>query len=344
MEEKKRNYKMDNEKGALIFLVVLGHLLELCPGGAESFLYLAIYSFHMPAFAFCSGYFAKWNPKRLVQGVLYPYLCFQILYVAFDRGFLKETFSQPFTRPYWLLWYLMSIAFWLLLLPLISRYLHLGLWLLGASIALALFIGFVPWIGYRFSLSRTFVLFPFFLAGYLYRNGKLFCNGEPIRRGKLLPSGELFHNRESGILPRLVLLAVPAAASGLVLLWLNRSAMEPGWLYHALSYQRGNYTLWIRGLLLLNAGAWTLSLLFFLPDRRLPFLSLLGENTMAVYLLHGFFIKAAKADGLSWDSRPESLLLLLFISLVLCLLLGNPVTKRLFHFLFSGEWLDRLLC
>ena len=326
MEQKKRNYKIDNGKAVLIFLVVLGHLLELCPGGTKSFLYLAIYSFHMPAFAFCSGYFAKWNPKRIVRGILYPYLCFQILYVAFDRFFLKDTFSQPFTRPYWLLWYLMSMAFWLLLLPFINRYLHLGLWLLGASAALALFIGFVPWIGYRFSLSRTMVLFAFFLAGYLCHNGELFYRGEP------------------GKLPRLLLLAPPAAAAGLFLLWFNRSVIEPGWLYHALSYQRGNYTLWIRIFLLLNAGVWTLSLLFVLQERKLPLLSALGENTMAVYLLHGFFIKAAKADGLFWNSRFENPLPLLLISLVLCLLLGNPVTKRLFHFLFSGEWLDRLLC
>ena len=326
MEQKKRNYKIDNGKAVLIFLVVLGHLLELRPGGTESFLYLAIYSFHMPAFAFCSGCFAKWKPKRLLRGIFYPYLCFQILYVAFDRCFLKDTFSQPFTRPYWLLWYLMSMAFWLLLLPLISRYLHLGLWLLGTSAALALTIGLVPWIGYRFSLSRTIVLFPFFLAGYLCCNGNLFCSGAPGKLSRLLP------------------LALPAAGAGLVLLWLNRSVIEPGWLYHSLSYQAGNYTLWIRGILLLNAAAWTLSLLFVLPDRKLPFLSALGENTMAVYLLHGFFIKAAKADGLFWDSRSENPVPLLLISLALCLLLGNPATKRLFHFLFSGEWLDRLLC
>lgn len=322
---KKRNYKLDNGKAVLIFLVVFGHLLELCPNGRESFLYLAIYSFHMPAFAFFSGYFAKWDPKRLIFRILCPYVFFQFLYLAFAKGVLGESFSHPFTRPYWLMWYLASMACWTLLLPLIDRYFrHRGqtVLLLAAPAALSLLIGFVPEVGYRFGLSRTIVLFPFFLAGYLC------CGRKLIYTAKFV---------------------FPAVLAGLLVLWSSRTHLNPDWLYHSLSYQKAGYAFWIRGLLLLNSGFWTAALLLLLPARRIPLLSVLGENTMAVYLLHGFFIKAAKADGLLSGSQLEDRLpgfflifILLLISVLLCFLLGNPQTKRLFHPLFSWEWLDRL--
>lgn len=323
-----RNYKIDNGKAVLIFLVVLGHLLELRPNGKESFLYLAIYSFHMPAFVFFSGYFAKWDPKRLIFRILCPYICFQFLYLGFAEGVLGESFSHPFTRPYWLMWYLASMACWTLLLPLADRYIRykgLTVLLLAGPAALSLLIGFVPEIGYRFGLSRTIVLFPFFLTGYL-------CRGRKLKYTKKFPS-----------------LIFPAALAGLLVLWGSRARLNPDWLYHSLSYPKAGYTFWIRGLLLLNAGVWTAGLLLLLPGRKLPFLSVLGENTMAVYLLHGFFIKAAKADGLLSCSQLKGRLpgffmtfILLLISALLCFLLGNPWTKRFLHPLFHWEWLDRL--
>ncbi len=58
---KDRDYFFDNARAILIFLVVLGHLLQ--PYTSEDkflqALYLLIYSFHMPTFLFISGYFAK---------------------------------------------------------------------------------------------------------------------------------------------------------------------------------------------------------------------------------------------------------------------------------------------
>lgn len=324
MEHLSRNHKIDNGKALLIFLVVFGHFLELFSGDLKTFLYLIIYSFHMPAFIFFSGYFARWNPRRLIQRILYPYLCFQVLYLLFERYFLGSSFPHPFTRPYWLMWYLMSMACWHLLLPAINRYLHFGLPFLAGSVVFALLAGFIPGAGYRLGVSRTIVLFPFFLGGYLCHN--LWKERIQTLKEKL---------------PRLGFLLFAAMAGSALFLWVNRLSMEPDWLYHSVSYAEGHYSIWIRGLLLTNAGVWTLWLLLYLPDRRIPFLSALGGHTMAVYLLHGFFIKAAKANGLLYGSQAENLLYALLMSLFLCILLGNPVTERLFHFLFSAKWLKR---
>ena len=58
---KERNLKLDNAKGILITLVVIGHMLLPIQGttrGVTNFFYM-IYAFHMPAFVFISGHLAQ---------------------------------------------------------------------------------------------------------------------------------------------------------------------------------------------------------------------------------------------------------------------------------------------
>ena len=68
-----RNYKMDNMKALMIYLVVFGHMLECFNGTIRWWIYLTIYSFHMPVFAYITGYFSRINPERTIRGILYPY-------------------------------------------------------------------------------------------------------------------------------------------------------------------------------------------------------------------------------------------------------------------------------
>ena len=59
---KKREYQYDNLRFLLIALVVLGHLLEIAGDFPHrELLYELIYSFHMPAFLFLSGMFARFD-------------------------------------------------------------------------------------------------------------------------------------------------------------------------------------------------------------------------------------------------------------------------------------------
>ena len=59
-----RKYRFDNIKFILITLVVFGHFLELIDGQTANNLYRIIYLFHIPAFIFITGYFAKFNPSK----------------------------------------------------------------------------------------------------------------------------------------------------------------------------------------------------------------------------------------------------------------------------------------
>ena len=64
---KSRIYFFDNLRALLIFLVVLGHMFEIFVSRISDIAYVFIYLFHMPLFVFCSGYFAKFNPGRIVR-------------------------------------------------------------------------------------------------------------------------------------------------------------------------------------------------------------------------------------------------------------------------------------
>ena len=167
--DSQRDYAFDNIRFFLIVCVVFGHLLEVSGdfGGWNRGLYRLIYSFHMPAFLFLFGYFAKFSPKRVLFRWLFPYVIFQTLYLLFSRYVLQKEAVFQYTTPYWLLWYSLVCIYYQLLIPVYDvpqRYLQAALLL--ASFAIALFVGYVDFIGYPLSLSRFFVFQPWFLFGF----------------------------------------------------------------------------------------------------------------------------------------------------------------------------------
>ena len=321
METSRRDARFDNLKGILIFLVVFGHLLELVGGPAAAWLYRLIYSFHMPAFVFCSGWFARFDAARFFRRLLYPYLLYQTLYLLFDRLVLHGKAPLQYTTPYWLLWYLFSMMLWTLLLPLIDGAKSPKAALL-ACLAAALASGFDPTIGYNMSLSRTLVLLPFFAAGHLAAGGGL--------RG-LLPQ-----------LPRRGLIAVLSgwiALSG-TLFWLRRSAVRSVWFYASRSYEGAHYDPELRALLLATSAAWIALLLLIIPKHPLPFAAALGQYTLPVFLLHGFFVRSLRL--LRPDLPPlAGIGLAALVALMLCAVLGNRFTAALLQPTFCAPRLNR---
>jgi len=162
----KRQYNIDNIKCLLMFFVVFGHCLETFEyyGG----IYRIIYLFHMPAFIFISGYFMRFSLKKLLVDYLYPYVIFQILYLAFDSLFISgDMFEIQFTNPYWILWYLMAMILYCLLSKVISiKNNLLKVFIFMLSVVIMLISGYNSKIGRYLSLSRFFNFMPFFIAGY----------------------------------------------------------------------------------------------------------------------------------------------------------------------------------
>jgi len=143
----KRIYRVDNIKVLLILLVILGQFLE-CFKGYEK-IYMIIYSFHMPFFIFVFGLFAKFRKKRIVS-LMITYLIFQGLYRKYYWYLYKPEvkFTFNYTTPYWLLWFLFCVIFYLLLIPMLEDNKGITKIIVTlVTITLSLFAGFDTHIG-----------------------------------------------------------------------------------------------------------------------------------------------------------------------------------------------------
>lgn len=306
-----RNYKMDNIRFLLIFLVILGHFIELFQGEFSLALYKIIYSFHMPAFLFLTGFFARFKPRKIFFNLICPYILFQTLYRAFDAFIIhgKDSFTLNFTTPYWILWYLLTVICYYLLIPLIdTENVRSRKIILGLAIAISLLAGFDTTIGYYGSLSRSCTFLPFFLAGfYLSKTKKM-----PQKNRLTLPL--------SGLLALLCSFYL-----------INNSGITKQVLYGSYSYEKAGYNPLIKAILLVCGFAWIIFLLSAIPDKKMPFVSLLGQNTLSIFLLHGFVVKLAKEYDIFAFSETGNLLLAITLSLIIILLLGNPWVALLFR-------------
>jgi fucose 4-O-acetylase-like acetyltransferase len=320
---------LDNARFVLIALVIFGHLLEplLDSHPLLGNSYRFIYSFHMPAFAFLSGAVSRSRlDDRLLRGVLFrlllPYLAFQGLYaLAAQWPGWPDDGPDGVVTPYWLLWYLLSLACWRLLLPLFARL----RWRLPIALAIALAAGFGDHIGYYLSLSRTLVFFPLFLLGWqLARHWR--CR--------------------SGAGTRVLAVAVLAALFAVA----ATSDLDPRWLYGSYGYaELGAPPLEgaaLRLLLLGCAMAGTCAFLALMPRRRLP-VTALGMRSLGAYVLQGFAINLAVGVGLfaSLTALPRAALLpmLLAAAAVAAAALSARPVQRLLAPITAPRWLEQRL-
>lgn len=162
----------DNARALLCLLVVTGHALQplvIAHDDSARIIYETLYAFHIPAFVAISGSLSRsQEPLAGTVRLLWPLLVFQALYTTCDLTVLHRPWDWAYlTQPYWMLWFLLSLFFWRSSLPVLLRMPHPLL----LTTLLALAVGVIPEVGYFLSLSRTFVFWPFFLAGHLYLRG-----------------------------------------------------------------------------------------------------------------------------------------------------------------------------
>lgn len=321
---------LDNARFILIALVIFGHCLEPLLGQSAWFstTYRFLYLFHMPAFAFLSGAVASSDADvRLLRSVVFrlalPYVAFQGLYsLAAQMPQWPDDGPLGIATPYWLLWYLLSLAGWRLLLPVFARLKRP----LVFAVALAVAAGCASDVGYYLSLSRTLVFFPMFLLGWRY------CDAWR----------EMHRTPWAGWLAVATLLLLFAAASS--------SAMDTQWLYGSLGYgslgTSNEAGAFLRFSQLAAGVAGTAALLTLVPRRALP-ISRMGERSISAYLLHGFLVKFAVAAGAFgvMSTLPNALLLplILLLTLLSALLLCTRSAQQLLQPVIAPHWLEKRL-
>ena len=311
----------DNMKAILMFFVVFGHVIERW--GNIAFLYKFIYLFHMPLFAFCSGYLAKNNPKKVLTDMVYPYVTFQILYYAFDKWVLGEETAISFSRPNWIMWYMLAIIAWSLLLPLIEVGMTSKKGMIitvGISIALGIVVGFDEKVGYFLSTSRIFYFLPFFVVG--------FCIKKALKPEVFLNAMSKWYVKcSSGVLTTAIL----------VWFYFLHDKVAVYWLYGSYSYAEGGYHFTTRVLIYLCTFVISIFAISIIP-RKETAISYVGQRCIQVYLLHGFIIKLmVKYKVPNVENLKSGVLITLAaaISFVIVFILSSKIVERVFGTLFS---------
>ena len=304
IQEKERDALFDNMKALLIFLVVLGHLIRDFGYDTElgNSLYKIIFSFHMPAFLFVSGYFAKYNPKRFFAKMIPLYVVFQCLHYLLDLvvillhgGNISSIHFQMFT-PRFTLWYLMALMAYQLLIPVIdtSDGRHRAL-IFTAAVAAGLLMGLNPDSHNFMAMSRIVTFFPFFLLGYYEKDAQWIRN---LR--------ERCHRRMGVV-------SVFLTAALIIGFCVLHNTISSGWFLATKSYGDHGFTWYIRLAVYGIALVWILILMMLIPGRKIPFLGQIGRNTLPVYLIHAIIVPALSSSSVvvSWLTGRMVMILIL---------------------------------
>lgn len=322
----KRDPYWDAVKAGLIFLVILGHVVQYMvhhsgDGCWTDPMFKGIYMFHLPLFMLVSGYFAGssivrrgWGalPRYAVR-LLIPSVFFSLLFLLVCRwkdGSFSGAILAEGVRKLWFL----KILFCCFFCYLLAMWRNNILW---RSVFLVL-----PMLGCLFPECRSagkmfFFLWPFFLVGTAMR-------ATGMKASFFSGYGLLF---------------LPAAVLAFFLFLPGDYVYHTPWAPDVHSVRVSLLrTLWA----LLGGGAF-LSLIYLL--RKLGNVRLVqgvGQATLGLYVLQAFLFEPAFVDwrvvGLPW-SLEEGACVGIALLILLCCYGFYVVTRRLrlFRWLFYGE-------
>ncbi|KAF4407888.1 acyltransferase family protein [Streptomyces lycii] len=309
----------DNAKLLAMVLVVTGHAWQpLKDSQAVWAGYLFVYTFHMPVFILLAGYFSRsfrFTPrqvKRLIGGVLVPYVVFETVYTLYGNAVDDRGNDISLITPWYLTWFLIALFVWRLTAPvwLAVRWYYA----LGLSLLIAL-LGTYAEVGAVLNLDRVLQFLPFFVIGLLMRPA----------HWDLLRSA------------RARAVAVPVLAGAAVTAYWAHGRMTTEWAVRSKSWDQLGVS-WPTGLamsvaLLVCSLALSAAFLACVPRRRTWF-TVLGAGTLCAYLLHGLIIRTAAWEG--WYERPfwhtpVGQLVVTALAVALALTLTSPPVRRLFR-------------
>lgn len=307
---KERIYHFDNIRAILIFLVVCGHVTQLYVNDnlVIKAIHIFIYMFHMPLFVFVSGYFSKNYDKcrdNAFKTLFVPYVVFDVAWYAF-RSIVNHSFGFSLFTPGFALWYILALFIWRSLLKdLISIKL-----ILPVSLGLGVIIGALGEAGLFLSISRVVYYLPFFLMGY-------YTNEIVLAKAKKIP---------------VMISAAWFAVLLLMTVWLTSShIIKYDFLYFNQSYKLLNIGL-AQGAVMrvITYIVAIISIACFIsvtPAHQMK-ISRIGENTINIYLFHGYFITILGLLIPNWDFTIINVLILIAFPMLITVLLSVKPFNR----------------
>lgn len=327
----KRDYQIDNIKGLLILLVVFGHSLELVRinSGVANFMYIFIYTFHMPVFVFYAGYLSK-NYKKganmAFRKLFIPFLFFnsiwnlvQVIFTANVNIPVDSPQLFTFLNPGWALWFLLALFIWRLLLPYLLKMKHLFIVSLIVGLISRLFSEFDIFL----SLSRLLVFSPYFIGGYFVSKDLL----EKMRKAKM----------------RYVLITfIVTVIFTYIFVFYTNYPTEFLWADRSFADLTLSFlpSLFLGIILYIIGFAFNLIFLKIAPYTKSR-LSQIGVNSLPVYIFHTYIIGGLSFYALDFDSAILAIAFLALSSLLVTLILSSNFVTHYFSKILKT--LDKLL-
>lgn len=327
----KKDVSISNLKGLLIFFVVFGHML-LAIRNFDSWIIPAIYSFHMPAFAFINGLLSKRVTIKKILNLLILYVIFQLLICPFIyySGYYPVEFNL--LQPYYHLWYLLTLSYWYVFAFLMTKlksihnlkftkFFYLFSFILTLSILfLALTIRYFANTWHfdtrMLSVNRTFVFFPFFILGFFLNLDRFLEFTKWCRSKKFIAI-------------TISILLVPIA----FLITKNPIVFEVLFYGHtpasSFSYDLNNYL--IKMLFFYGLATLITFLLFLIISDKKSVFTKIGENSMSIYLLHPFITLIFYKNFERFATMNQTFVLFAtaFVSFLICYLFANRFFVRM---------------
>ncbi len=188
--EKKRESLFDNVKALMLILVAMGHTLDpfiIYQDSLFRYVMQYIYLFHMPMFAFVTGYFTKNDEKAregAVKKILIPYLLIQSVYILMASllihlgiaNYNEDVFQASILLPTSPLYYLLCVFFWKLFIKDINR-LRFPVIL---SVIAGVLISIINNDEFHIGIGATFSLLLFFVLGTK-------CTSDTVQKIRRIP-------------------------------------------------------------------------------------------------------------------------------------------------------------
>lgn len=257
----------------------------------------------MPAFIFVSGYFAKYNPQKILRKLLLPYAAFQALYLLFDAYVLKEfAFHLHFAQPYWLMWYLMAMLIYYLVMPLLQTNKRDTAWMIiTICFFLSMTAGFDGGANKILSFSRVLTFLPLFTGGYYAHK---FGIKDWIKKHKAAA------------------IIVSASLCLIFEVFFDLFEVSVGVMYGSSSYGGMSYYLAPRFLFIAGSFAWIILFLSSTPSKKIPFFTVVGQRTLQIYLLHGFIVKLLEKSAIFKEDNVSNLVFAVLTAFAITIVLA----------------------
>lgn len=320
-----RDNLVDNYKALLIILVVIGHFVQPCYENSNLLYTIkyVIYTFHMPAFVFISGYLSKkeLHLQKAIQRIFIPYLCMQFVYFVLSYFGGGDPVINPLI-PRFTLWYLLALFVWTITTPFSTKIPHY-FWLF---IVCGILFGCLPIDGKYLDISRMIVFYPYFLAGTLF-------NREKITKLRTKQNGII---SLLGICGYIFFIAMNAKLLGFQLGFLNA---DMNFADIGVTNLEG---ICIRIICYLIGAFFIFAIITLITERKNLFTKL-GCTTMPIYIFHGVVYKILESKTTiltEVDTFGETIILVLCCITLAFVVSLSPFKK--FTDFISGIPIDRI--